>query len=57
MTISFILTDKITMATIISKKTEEKIEVEDIILSDIPFSSSSSNNKPILTIFTVLYNL
>jgi hypothetical protein len=44
------------MATIISKKTEEKIEVEDIFVSDIPFSNSSTS-KPILTIFTVLYNL
>ena len=56
MTISFILTDKITMVTIISKKTEEKIRVEDIFLLDIPFSSSGTS-KPILTIFTVLYNL
>jgi hypothetical protein len=53
MAISFILTDKITMATsIISKKTEEKIGVEEIFLSDIPFSSSSTS-KPILTIFAV----
>jgi hypothetical protein len=39
------------MATIISKKTEEKIGVEEIFLSDIPFRSI---DKPILTIFAVL---
>jgi hypothetical protein len=45
------------MATIISKKTEEKIEVEEMIeveeifLSDIPFRSI---DKPVLTIFAVL---
>jgi len=49
------LVDKITIATIISKKTEEKIVgVEDIFLLDIPWSSNSSNSSgPILTIFTV----
>jgi hypothetical protein len=50
------LVDKITIDTIISKKTEEKVGVEDIFLSDIPWSSNSSNSSnsgPILTIFTV----
>jgi hypothetical protein len=50
---SILVDDKITIAaSIISKKTEGKIiVVEDIFLSDIPFSSI---NKQILTIFAVL---
>jgi hypothetical protein len=51
---SILVDDKITIAAIISKETEEKIE-EDVYLLDIPFSSSSSSSsKPILTIFAVL---
>ena len=51
---SILVDDKITIAAIISKETEEKIE-EDVYLLDIPLSSSSnSSSKPILTIFAVL---
>jgi hypothetical protein len=49
---SILVDDKISIAAIVSKETEEKIE-EDVYLLDIPFSSSSSS-KPILTIFAVL---
>jgi hypothetical protein len=49
---SILVDDKISIAAIVSKETEEKIiVVEDIFLSDIPFSSI---NKQILTIFAVL---
>jgi len=48
---SILVDDKITIAAIISKETEEKIE-EDVYLLDIPLSSSSS--KPISTINAVL---
>jgi hypothetical protein len=51
---SILVDDKISIAAIVSKETEEKIE-EDVYLLDIPFSSSSSSSsKPILTIFAVL---
>ena len=50
---SILVDDKISIAAIVSKETEEKIE-EDVYLLDIPLSSSNSSSKQISTIFAIL---